>query len=98
MIIINSHSKRRRIIICIKAQNDYNIRTRLQGCIYGWSVYLLNVPSVSSPYFNRIKRTFHLGKWHALSLEILTKVKRVADEFYLLIFFYEDLDIVESVK
>ena len=35
------------------------------------NVYLLNVPSVSSPYFNKIKRTSHLGKWHALSLEIL---------------------------
>ena len=35
------------------------------------NVYLLNVPSVSSPYFNRIKRTSNLGKWHALSLEIL---------------------------
>ena len=36
------------------------------------NVYLLNVPSVSSPYFNKIKRTSHLGKWHALSLEILS--------------------------
>ena len=35
------------------------------------NVYLLNVPSVSSPYFNKIKRTSYLGKWHALSLEIL---------------------------
>ena len=35
------------------------------------NVYLLNVPSVSSPYFNKIKRTSHLGKWHALLLEIL---------------------------
>ena len=38
MIIINSHSKRSRIIICINDKNDYNIRTRLQGCIYGWSM------------------------------------------------------------
>ena len=35
------------------------------------NVYLLNVPSVSGHYFNKIKRTSHLGKWHALSLEIL---------------------------
>ena len=35
------------------------------------NVYLLNVPSVSSPYFNKIKRMSHLGKWHTLSLEIL---------------------------
>ena len=38
MIIINSHSKRSMIIICIKDINDYNIRTRLQGCLYGWSM------------------------------------------------------------
>ena len=38
MIIINSHSKRRRIIICIKDKNDYHIRTRMQGCIDGWSM------------------------------------------------------------
>ena len=37
------------------------------------NVYLLNVPSVSSPYFNKIKQTSHLGKWHALSLEILMR-------------------------
>ena len=36
-----------------------------------FNVYLLNVPSVSSPYLDKIKRTSHLGKWHALSLEIL---------------------------
>ena len=35
------------------------------------NVYLLNVHSVSSPYFNIIKRTSHFRKWHALSLEIL---------------------------
>ena len=35
------------------------------------NVYLLNVPSVPSPYFNKIKQTSDLGKWHALSLEIL---------------------------
>ena len=35
------------------------------------NVYLLKVPSVSSPYFKKIKRTSHLGKMHTLSLEIL---------------------------
>ena len=35
------------------------------------NVHFLNVPSVSSPYFNKIKRKSHLGKWHGLSLEIL---------------------------
>ena len=34
------------------------------------NVFLLNVPSVSSPSFNKIKGMSHLGKWHALSLEI----------------------------
>ena len=35
------------------------------------NVYLLNVPSVSSTYFNKINQTSHLGDCHALSLEIL---------------------------
>ena len=35
-------------------------------------MYLLNVPSVSSPYFNKIKGMSHLGKQPALSLEILS--------------------------
>ena len=34
-------------------------------------MYLLSVPSVSSRYFNKIKRTSYLGKLPALSLEIL---------------------------
>ena len=33
---------------------------------------LLSVPSVSSRYFNKIKRTSYLGKLPALSLEILS--------------------------
>ena len=35
-------------------------------------MYLLNVPSVSSRYFNKIKRKSHLGKQPVLSLEILS--------------------------
>ena len=35
-------------------------------------IYLLNVPSFSSRYFNKIKRTSRLGRLHALSLEILS--------------------------
>ena len=35
-------------------------------------IYLLNVPSFSSRYFNKIKRTSRLGRLLALSLEILT--------------------------
>ena len=34
-------------------------------------IYLLNVPSFSSRYFNKIKRTSPLGRLLALSLEIL---------------------------
>ena len=34
-------------------------------------IYLLNAPSFSSRYFNKIKRTSRLGRLHALSLEIL---------------------------
>ena len=35
-------------------------------------IYLLNVPSFSSRYFNKIKRTSRLGRLLALSLEILS--------------------------
>ena len=34
-------------------------------------IYLFNVPSFSSRYFNKIKRTSRLGRLLALSLEIL---------------------------
>ena len=36
-------------------------------------IYLLNVPSFSSRYFNIIKRTSRLGRLLALSLEILSE-------------------------
>ena len=36
-------------------------------------IYLLNVPSFSSRYFNKIKRASRLGRLLALSLEILCK-------------------------
>ena len=35
-------------------------------------IYLLNVPSFSIRYFNKIKRTSRLGRLLALSLEILS--------------------------
>ena len=35
-------------------------------------IYLLNVPSFSSHYFIKIKRTSRLGRLLALSLEILS--------------------------
>ena len=38
-------------------------------------IYLLNVPSFSSRYFNKIKRTFRLGRLLGLSLEILCSTK-----------------------
>ena len=34
-------------------------------------IYLLNVPSFSSRYFNKIKQTSRIGRLLALSLEIL---------------------------
>ena len=37
-------------------------------------MYLLSEPSVSSRYFNKIKRTSYLGKLPALSLEILCRL------------------------
>ena len=37
-------------------------------------MYLLSVPSVSSRYFNKIKRTSYLGKLPVLSLEILLEL------------------------
>ena len=40
-------------------------------------IYLLNVPSFSSRYFNKIKRTSRLGRLLDLSLEILTSLKRL---------------------
>ena len=45
--------------------------------------YLLNVPSVSSPYFNKTKRTSRLGKWHALSLEILSYVIQTLNRIHI---------------
>ena len=42
-------------------------------------IYLLNVPSFSSRYFNKIKRTSRLGRLLALSLEILWKWARPTD-------------------
>ena len=40
-------------------------------------IYFLNVPSFSSRYFNKIKRTSHLGRLLALTLEILAPSKAV---------------------
>ena len=41
-------------------------------------IYLLNVPSFSSRYFNKIKLMSRLGRWHALSLEILCCLKHIS--------------------
>ena len=41
-------------------------------------IYLLNVPSFSSRYFNKIKRTSRLGRLLALSLEILYLLSQAA--------------------
>ena len=68
------NSKRIRVITCIK-ETSFKIYVLGGGAarvqrrlVY---MYLLNVPSVSSHYFNKIKRTCLLGKEPALSLEIL---------------------------
>ena len=44
-------------------------------------IYLLNVPSFSSRYFNQIKRTSRLGRLLALSLEILYSRERFVAGF-----------------
>ena len=38
-------------------------------------IYLLNVPSFSSRYFNKVKRMSRLGRLPALSLEILISME-----------------------
>ena len=43
-------------------------------------IYLLNVPSFSSRYFNKIKRTSRLGRLLALSLEILHMLNRAESD------------------
>ena len=47
--------------------------TNSGAMLHRWLVYiyLLNVPSFSSRYFNKIKRTSRLGRLLGLSLEIL---------------------------
>ena len=40
-------------------------------------IYLLNVPSFSSRYFNKIKLTSRLGRVLALSLDILVAIWEV---------------------
>ena len=55
-----------------------NIQIRGQWCIDGSSIiYLLNVPSFSSRYFNKIKRSSRLGRLLAFSLEILHCVRNL---------------------
>ena len=50
-----------------------NIQNRGQWCIEVLVyLFLLKVPSFSSRYFNKIKRTSRLGRLLALSLEILS--------------------------
>ena len=44
-------------------------------------IYLLNVPSFSSSYFNKIKRTSRLWRLLALSLEILKTKSQIRSIF-----------------
>ena len=72
MIEITSHSIRSRVITCMKERNPVlNIQIGGNGASTVVYIYLLNVPSFSSRYFNKIKRTSRLGRLLALSLEIL---------------------------
>ena len=71
MIEINSHSIRSSVITCMKETPFliYKLGAMVhRRLVY---IYLLNVPSFSSPYFNKIKRKSRLGRLLALSLEIL---------------------------
>ena len=73
MIEINYHSIRSRVITCMKETPSliYKLGAMVhRRLVY---IYLLNVPSFSSRYFNKIKRTSRLGRLLALSLEILVK-------------------------
>ena len=45
-------------------------------------IYLLNVPSFSSRYLNKIKRSSLLGRLLALSLEILSPGYAVGENYY----------------
>ena len=72
MIEINSHSIRSRVITCMM---ETRFKYTNSGAKVHWRlvyIYLLNVPSFSSRYFNKIKRTSRLGRLLALSLEILS--------------------------
>ena len=61
-----------------KRNTVLNIQIRKQWCIDVSSIfYLLNVPSFSSRFFNKIKRTFRLGRLLALSLEILVMLIKI---------------------
>ena len=72
MIEINSHSIRSRFITCIKEipflLYEFGGNGASTARLY---IYLLNVPSFSSRYFNKIKRTSRLGRLLALSLEFI---------------------------
>ena len=71
MVEINYHSIRSRVITCMKETPFYIYK--FGAMVHGRLVYiyLLNVPSFSSRYFNNIKRTARLGRLLDLSLEIL---------------------------
>ena len=63
-------------------KNNLNIRTSGERVhrrlVY---MYLVNVPSVSTTYFNKIKPTSHLEKWPTLSLKILIRRQKRGEKF-----------------
>ena len=71
MVEMNYLSIRSRVIACVK-ETPFDIY-KLGAMVHRRLVYiyLLNVPRLSSRYFNKIKRTTRLGRLLALSLEIL---------------------------
>ena len=71
MIEINSHSIRSRFITCIMEIPFKIYEFGGNGASTARLYNLSNVPSFSSRYFNKIKRTSRLGRLLALSLETL---------------------------
>ena len=58
-------------------------------------IYLLNVPSFSSRYFNKIKRTSRLGRLLDLSLEILISLLFY---FNLVLYTYKYIQVTERKR
>ena len=60
--------------------------------------YLLNVPSFSSRFFNKMKRTSRLGKLLAISLEILKDVLMNFNNRFVLFVLFVHFSLFEETK